>query len=144
MASAGALFLGSTGAFFLLVPMFSIMTVASMLAGLLLMFGLGFLAGTRNGVKDAQLTVATCEKERHMNWDQIEGKWRQLTGSARKHWGKLTEDDWQTIAGKKDQLVGRIQERYGIAKDAAEKQADEWSRAQKQSKEQDRALASRL
>ena len=65
-----------------------------------------------------------------MNWDQIEGKWKQLMGSARERWGKLTDDDWQTIGGQKDQLVGRIQERYGIAKTEAEKQADEWSRAQ--------------
>lgn len=79
-----------------------------------------------------------------MNWDQIEGKWKQLTGSAREHWGKLTDDDWQTIGGKKDQLVGRIQERYGIAKTEAEKQADEWSRALKQSEEHDRDLAGRL
>jgi uncharacterized protein YjbJ (UPF0337 family) len=64
----------------------------------------------------------------HMNWDQIEGKWKQLTGSAREHWGKLTNDDWETIAGKKDQLVGRIQERYGVAHAEAERQADEWSR----------------
>ncbi len=64
-----------------------------------------------------------------MNWDQIEGKWKQLTGSARERWGKLTDDDWTLIAGKKDILVGQIQERYGIAKEAAENQTDEWSRA---------------
>ena len=63
-----------------------------------------------------------------MNWDQIEGKWKQFTGSARERWGKLTNDDWETIAGKKDQLVGRIQERYGVARAEAERQADEWSR----------------
>jgi uncharacterized protein YjbJ (UPF0337 family) len=63
-----------------------------------------------------------------MNWDQIEGKWKQFTGSARAHWGKLTDDDWQTIAGRKDQLVGRIQERYGVAKEEADEQADEWLR----------------
>jgi uncharacterized protein YjbJ (UPF0337 family) len=62
-----------------------------------------------------------------MNWDQVEGKWLQFTGSARKRWGKLTDDDWKTVAGRKDQLVGRIQERYGIAREAAEAQADEWS-----------------
>ena len=78
-----------------------------------------------------------------MNWDQIEGKWKQLTGSARERWGQLTSDDWQTIGGKKDQLVGRIQERYGIAKEAAEAQVDEWSRAQKQSRS-DSSLAGRL
>jgi len=78
-----------------------------------------------------------------MNWDQIEGKWKQFTDSAREHWGKLTDDDWQTIAGKKDQLVGRIQQRYGVAKAEAEKQADEWSRSLKQP-ESDSQLALRL
>ena len=78
-----------------------------------------------------------------MNWDQIEGKWKQFTGSARERWGKLTDDDWQTIGGKKDQLIGRIQERYGIARAEAEKQADEWSRALKQSNA-DKELAGRL
>lgn len=63
-----------------------------------------------------------------MNWDQIEGKWKQFSGSAREKWGKLTDSDWQTVAGKKDQLVGRIQERYGIAKDEADRQADTWAR----------------
>jgi len=67
-----------------------------------------------------------------MNWDQIEGKWKQFTGSARERWGKLTDDDWQKVAGKKDQLVGRIQEPYGIAKAEAERQAEEWSRALKE------------
>jgi len=57
----------------------------------------------------------------HMNWDQIEGKWKQLAGAAREKWGKLTDSDWQTVAGKKDQLVGRIQERYGVAKDEADR-----------------------
>jgi uncharacterized protein YjbJ (UPF0337 family) len=71
-------------------------------------------------------------KGTHMNWDQIEGKWKQLTGSAREHWGKITEEDWQSVAGKKDQLVGRFQERYGLAKAAAEKSADAWSRSLKE------------
>ena len=64
-----------------------------------------------------------------MNWDQIEGKWKQVTGPARSRWGKLTDDDWQTLTGQKDLLVGKIQERYGIAKAEAEKQADQWSGA---------------
>jgi uncharacterized protein YjbJ (UPF0337 family) len=66
-----------------------------------------------------------------MNWDQVEGKWKQFAGSARERWGKLTDNDWHMIGGKKDQLVGRIQERYGIAREEAEKQADEWSRTLK-------------
>jgi uncharacterized protein YjbJ (UPF0337 family) len=65
-----------------------------------------------------------------MNWDQVEGKWKQLTGSARERWGKFTEDDIQTLTGKKEHLVGKIQERYGIAREEAEKQAESWSRAQ--------------
>jgi uncharacterized protein YjbJ (UPF0337 family) len=72
-----------------------------------------------------------------MNWDQIEGKWQRFTGSAREHWGKLTNNDWETIAGKKDQLVGRIQERYGVVKAEAEKQADEWSLALRHSGRED-------
>ena len=68
-----------------------------------------------------------------MNWDRIEGKWKQFTGSAREHWGKLTDDDFKVAAGKKENLVGRIQERYGLAKEEAEKQAHEWSAALKES-----------
>jgi uncharacterized protein YjbJ (UPF0337 family) len=64
-----------------------------------------------------------------MNWDEIAGKWKEMSGRAREKWGKLTDDDWQTVQGKKDQLVGRIQQRYGIAKAEAEKQADEWAAA---------------
>jgi uncharacterized protein YjbJ (UPF0337 family) len=63
-----------------------------------------------------------------MHWDEIEGKWNRVTGSARERWGKLTDNDWETVAGKKDQLVRRIQERYGVLKADAERQADEWSR----------------
>jgi uncharacterized protein YjbJ (UPF0337 family) len=65
-----------------------------------------------------------------MNWDRVEGNWKQFKGKAREKWGKLTDNDWDQIAGKKDQLVGRIQERYGITKDEAQKQADEWCRMQ--------------
>jgi uncharacterized protein YjbJ (UPF0337 family) len=62
-----------------------------------------------------------------MNWDRVEGNWKQVAGKAREQWGKLTDSDWQVIGGKKDQLVGRIQERYGIAKDEASRQADDWA-----------------
>jgi uncharacterized protein YjbJ (UPF0337 family) len=78
-----------------------------------------------------------------MNWDQIEGKWKQFTGSARERWGKLTDSDWDTIAGKREHLVGRIQERYGIAREDAEKQADLWSHALKEA-ERESPLASGL
>jgi uncharacterized protein YjbJ (UPF0337 family) len=67
-----------------------------------------------------------------MNWDTIEGNWKQMTGKAREKWGKLTDSDLDTIAGKREHLVGRIQERYGIAKDEADKQADAWAAALKE------------
>jgi uncharacterized protein YjbJ (UPF0337 family) len=60
------------------------------------------------------------EGKKLMNWDQIEGKSKQLAGSAQERWGKLTDDDWQTISAKRDQLVAWVQERYGIAKVEAE------------------------
>ena len=57
-----------------------------------------------------------------MNWDRIEGNWKQLKGKARVQWGKLTDDQLDVIAGKREQLVGRDQEQYGIGKDEDEKQ----------------------
>lgn len=65
-----------------------------------------------------------------MNWDRVEGNWKQLKGKAREKWGKLTDSDFEQVAGKRDQLIGRIQERYGITREEAQKQADEWVRAQ--------------
>ncbi|TWT95308.1 hypothetical protein Pla108_34530 [Botrimarina colliarenosi] len=61
-----------------------------------------------------------------MNWDQIEGKWTQTKGQVKEQWGKLTDDDLTTIGGKRDQLVGKVQERYGVAREAAEKQVAEF------------------
>lgn len=63
-----------------------------------------------------------------MNWDQVEGKWKQLRGNVRKQWGKLTDDDLDVIAGHRDILAGKIQERYGIAKDEAERQVTDFER----------------
>ena len=61
-----------------------------------------------------------------MNWDQMEGKWKQYKGKMKQQWGKLTDDDLDRIDGKRQELVGRLQEHYGIQKQAAEKQADEF------------------
>lgn len=61
-----------------------------------------------------------------MNWDKAKGQWMQLKGSVRKKWGKLTDDDVDVIAGERERLVGKIQERYGIAKEEAEKQVAAW------------------
>lgn len=57
-----------------------------------------------------------------MNWDQIEGKWTNFKGQVREKWGKLTDDDIDVIAGNRDKLRGKIQERYGLAKENAEEQ----------------------
>jgi uncharacterized protein YjbJ (UPF0337 family) len=62
-----------------------------------------------------------------MNSDQIKGKWKQLAGSVKERWGKLTDDDLDVINGQQDQLIGKIQERYGIAREAAQKQVEEWN-----------------
>lgn len=61
-----------------------------------------------------------------INKDTIEGNWKQFKGKVKEQWGKLTDDDLDVIAGKRDQLVGRLQERAGIARDEAEKQVKDW------------------
>ena len=62
-----------------------------------------------------------------MNWDRIEGNWKQLSGKAKEKWGHLTDDDLTTINGKRDQLEGLLQERYGYAKDKAREEVDRWT-----------------
>ena len=61
-----------------------------------------------------------------MNWDRIQGNWKQAAGKAKEQWGKLTDDDFALIAGRRDELAGKIQERYGVAKDEAERQLAAW------------------
>ena len=65
-----------------------------------------------------------------MNWDQVKGKWRQLSGSVKSQWGKLTDDEIAQIDGDREKLTGVIQEKYGVARDEAERQADEWMKKQ--------------
>ena len=65
-----------------------------------------------------------------MNWDQVEGKWKQMKGHMREKWGKLTDDDWDQIAGKRDKFLGKLQERYGYNRDQAEKDLDTWEKEQ--------------
>ena len=66
-----------------------------------------------------------------MNWDRIEGNWKQFKGNVKEQWGKLTDDQLDVIAGKRAKLVGRIQESYGITKDETEKQLDAWQKRMK-------------
>jgi uncharacterized protein YjbJ (UPF0337 family) len=63
-----------------------------------------------------------------MNWDQIEGNWKQFKGKLKEKWADLTDDDLTAARGRRDQLAGRLQERYGYAKDRAERELDEFAR----------------
>jgi uncharacterized protein YjbJ (UPF0337 family) len=61
-----------------------------------------------------------------MNWDRVQGNWKQFKGEAKRQWGKLTDDELDEAEGNREKLAGKIQERYGIAKDEAERQIDDW------------------
>jgi len=63
-----------------------------------------------------------------MNWDEVQGKWNQMKGSVQHQFGKLTNDDVEMIAGQREKLIGKLQERYGYAREDAQKRADEWLR----------------
>ncbi|CAG0983006.1 hypothetical protein PHYC_01870 [Phycisphaerales bacterium] len=63
-----------------------------------------------------------------MNWDRIEGNWKQFRGKVRERWGRLTDDDLDVINGNRQQLAGKLQENYGIAKDAADDEIEEFCR----------------
>ena len=63
-----------------------------------------------------------------MNWDTLKGKWKQVSGKVKEKWGKLTDDDLTAIAGKRDQLLGKLQQRYGYEKQQAEKELDDFAR----------------
>lgn len=62
-----------------------------------------------------------------MNWDRVKGNWKQFKGNAQKQWGKLTDDELDQVNGDREILIGKVQERYGIARDEAERQVDTWS-----------------
>lgn len=69
-----------------------------------------------------------------MNGSELKAKWKQLTGEAKRQWGKLTDDDLKIVEGDKDKLVGKIQERYGKNKDEAEREVNDWIEQQDQKK----------
>jgi uncharacterized protein YjbJ (UPF0337 family) len=77
-------------------------------------------------LKPGQQAARSPPKEVCMNWDRIQGNWKQVTGRVKEQWGKLTDDDLDVIAGRREQLAGKIQERYGTAKDDVEKQLTYW------------------
>ena len=61
-----------------------------------------------------------------MAWDSVAGQWKQIKGTLRSRWGKLTDDDWDVVEGNREKLVGKIQERYGLAKDQAEREVHDF------------------
>ena len=65
-----------------------------------------------------------------MNWDRVQGNWKQVKGAIKAQWGKLTDDELDVIAGRRDQLAGKIQERYGYEKDRARRDVDDWYKRQ--------------
>jgi len=64
-----------------------------------------------------------------MDWNRVEGNWKQGKGKVKEQWGKLTDDDLDVIAGRRDQLLGRIQQRHGLAKDEADRQVSRWEQS---------------
>jgi len=78
---------------------------------------------------DASPVTDKCEMRRVdlMNWDTIEGDWKQFKGRVREQWGRLTNDEVDVIAGRRDKLIGKLQEHYGIAREEAERQIREWA-----------------
>lgn len=70
-------------------------------------------------------------QEAVVDWNRVEGNWKQVKGKVKEQWGKLTDDDLDTIDGKREQLEGKIQERYGYAKDQARKDIDDWYNSQR-------------
>jgi len=63
-----------------------------------------------------------------MNWDRIEGNWKQFKGQVKEQWGRFTDDELDVVAGKRDQFLGKLQEKYGITKDEAQRQLLEFER----------------
>ncbi|GAB6058115.1 CsbD family protein [Desulfonatronum parangueonense] len=63
-----------------------------------------------------------------MNWDKVKGNWSQAKGTIKSKWGKLTDDELTQIDGEREKFIGKIQEKYGIARDEAEKQVDDWTK----------------
>jgi uncharacterized protein YjbJ (UPF0337 family) len=95
--------------------------------------GLRSLAATRlrNEASAGPLVDLIVQGRNAMDWNRVEGNWKQVKGKVKEQWGKLTDDDLDVIAGKQDQLEGRLQQRYGYAKDQAAKEVNDWYGRQK-------------
>jgi uncharacterized protein YjbJ (UPF0337 family) len=75
-------------------------------------------------IAQVSLYYQASQRRNIMNWDQIKGGWKQFQGKVKEKWGKLTDDDLTVIGGKKDQLLGKLQQKYGYDKEQAEKEVD--------------------
>ena len=75
----------------------------------------------------SQPSYVHTEQEDTMNWDRVQGNWKQFSGKVKEKWGDLTDDDLTQINGNREQLEGRIQARYGYAKDQVKKEVDDWA-----------------
>ena len=89
-------------------------------------FERGVAGLSRNHLRKPPFMTHQSEKETPMDWNRVEGNWKQVKGKIKEQWGKLTDDDLDVIDGKRDQLEGKIQERYGYAKDQVNKDIDDW------------------
>jgi uncharacterized protein YjbJ (UPF0337 family) len=88
---------------------------------------------SRNHDLKPTLSHRATKKQRRtiVDWNRVEGNWKQVKGKVKEKWGQLTDDDLNVIAGRRDQLEGKIQERYGLAKDQVRKDVDDWMAAQR-------------
>ena len=91
------------------------------------------LGGERLGVRSALFArmvvdiTSTYEGGPYvMNWDMLEGNWKQFKGAVQERWGDLTDDDFDRIAGQREQFIGRVQERYGSTRETAEREVDDF------------------
>jgi uncharacterized protein YjbJ (UPF0337 family) len=75
--------------------------------------------------------VFIINEEQAMNWDRVQGNWKQVTGKVKQQWGKLTDDTLAQINGERDELVGKIQEAYGLTRDEADRQVRDWEKVNK-------------
>ena len=82
------------------------------------------------GPRKSTICELNCKGSAPINWDRVEGNWKQLTGKVKEQWGKLTDDDITQINGNREQLEGKLQARYGYAKDQVRKDIDDWLRRQ--------------
>jgi uncharacterized protein YjbJ (UPF0337 family) len=88
------------------------------------------VAGGTDEVSDRYVPDTPFDLEVMMDWNRVEGNWKQVKGKVKEKWGKLTDDDLNVINGRRDQLEGKIQERYGVAKDQIRKDINDWYDAQ--------------